>query len=173
VASPIPAPTSTGYVDVEDAKLYYEVFGQGHPVVLIHDGLLDCRAWDFQLKAFVENYQVIRYDRRFYGRSEASEVPYSNVEDLHALLQYLNIKTAALVGISAGGGLAIDFTLAYPAMVDTLMLVGAVVSGFDYSAHFQARNAVNGGDFEAWLADPYLIASDNAAARQHAANILR
>ena len=60
----------TGYIDVDNSKLYYEIIGTEYPVTLLHDGLVDCRVWDEQISFFAEHYQVIRYDRRGYGRSE-------------------------------------------------------------------------------------------------------
>ena len=66
-----PAPTSTrpkGSVDVGGGRIYYEVLGDGPPLVLIHDGILHSEVWDSQFGVFAERYRVIRYDRRGYGR---------------------------------------------------------------------------------------------------------
>lgn len=170
--TPAPIPPGEGYVEVGEARLYYEVSGEGPSLVLIHEGILNCRSWDYQFEAFADRYQVIRYDRRFYGRSEAPHGQYSNVEDLYALFQHLKVDKATLIGSSAGGGIAIDFTLAHPEKVDKLVLVGPVVSGYGYSLQFQRRSAANGVKFEKWLNDPYWIAPENASVRQRAREIL-
>ena len=165
----------TGYIDVDNSKLYYEIIGSGYPVTLIHDGLVDCRVWDEQTSFFAEQYQVIRYDRRGYGRSERPWVDYSNVEDLHTLLHFLKIEQTSLMGVSAGGMIAVDFTLVHPEMVDALVLVGAAMSGFEVSEHMQQRvqavirPLIEDDDVEQtienWVNDPYFVSPANTTVR--------
>ena len=76
------------YLDVEGGKLYYEVLGQGHPLVLIHAGVADCTMWDEQIGPFSRRYRVIRYDTRGYGRTTTEDVAYSNRQDLYELLKH-------------------------------------------------------------------------------------
>jgi 3-oxoadipate enol-lactonase len=131
---------NSGYINVKDGKLYYEMKGHGdETIVFIHDGLVHGEVWDNQFAAFAENFRVVRYDRRGYGRSPKPEKAYSNIEDLNQVFTSLNIDKAILIGMSAGGGLAIDFTLAHPDKVSSLIVVGAVVSGFSYSEHILTR----------------------------------
>ena len=166
---------TSGHINVDNSKLYYEIIGVGYPVTLIHDGLVDCRVWDEQISFFTEQYQVIRYDRRGYGRSERPWVDYSNVEDLHALLRFLEVEKTSLMGVSAGGMIALDFALAYPDMVDALVLVGGYVSGFEGSEHGQQRvqAAVRPlieddnveQTIENWVDDPYFVSHANTTAR--------
>ena len=78
---------------------------------------------------FCRHFHTIRYDRRGYGRSPAAKGWYSETDDLRALLHHLKVPKTAIVGSSHGGELSIDFTLAYPDVVQRLVLVGAVVSG--------------------------------------------
>jgi pimeloyl-ACP methyl ester carboxylesterase len=166
----------TGHIDLGSSKLYYETIGTGYPLVLIHDGLVDCRVWDEQILFFAEQYQVIRYDRRGYGRSEPPAEDYSNVEDLHTLLQFLEIENASLMGVSAGGMIAIDFTLSYPEMVDAMVLIGAYVDGFKSSEHMRKRGMAAAGPLienddvdqtiENWVNDPYFVAAENTTARK-------
>jgi 3-oxoadipate enol-lactonase len=137
---------NSGYINVKDGKLYYEMNGQGdETVILIHDGLVHGEVWDNQFSTFIKKFRVVRYDRRGYGRSPKPEKTYSNIEDLHQVFTFLKIDKAILIGMSAGGGLAIDFTLKHPDKVSSLVVVGAVVSGFGYSDHFLTR----GGRLEA------------------------
>lgn len=167
----------SGFMDVDGGKIYYEKAGEGDAIVLVHDGSLHHVTWDGQFYAFAENYKVIRYDRRGYGKSSYPEKPFSNVEDLNEVFNFLNVKKAAVFGMSAGGGLAIDFALEYPDKVTSLVLVGAVVSGYGYSGHFLSR----GGRLDAAIfsnpeklidymfkRDPYTIYSENKEARQKA-----
>ena len=131
---------NSGFIDVKDGKLYYEMKGHGdETIVFIHDGLVHGEVWDNQFASFSEKFRVVRYDRRGYGRSPKPEKTYSNIEDLYQVFTSLNIDKAILIGMSAGGGLAIDFTLAHPEKVSSLIVVGAVVSGFSYSEHMLTR----------------------------------
>ena len=67
--------TETGYVELKDGKIYYEVTGEGEPLVLSHAGFVDSGMWDDQWKPFAENYRVIRYDMRGYGKSSKLDAP--------------------------------------------------------------------------------------------------
>jgi pimeloyl-ACP methyl ester carboxylesterase len=120
---------TTGYADVNGAKLYYEVASEGHPLVLLHAGIANLHMWDDQARAFRDRYRVIRFDHRGFGQSHAPAGPASISDDVYGMLKYLNVDKAYVVGCSMGGGAALDFTLAHPEMVDGLVLVGPGVSG--------------------------------------------
>jgi pimeloyl-ACP methyl ester carboxylesterase len=122
----------TGFAEINGTQLYYESAGTGHPFILIHGHLLDRRSWDDQFAVFAQRYRVIRYDQRGFGASGliTKEESYSDRQDLSALMQFLGIESAFLMGVSGGGALAIDFTLEHPKMVDALIPVTAGVSGF-------------------------------------------
>ncbi len=126
-AAPIAA--DTGRVAVNGGTLYWEAAGTGAPVVLIHGGNLDRRMWDEQFALLQRNYRVIRYDARGFGKSSAADRSFRAPDDLSALLRALGVPKATLIGLSMGGGIAIDFALAYPAMVDRLVLASTSVSG--------------------------------------------
>ena len=119
----------TGFVETNGTKLYYEMMGEGHPLVLIHGGYMDRRMWDDQFAVFAQHYRVIRYDVRGFGKTELPPVPYTDRQDLFHLLSFLGVEKTYLLGLSLGGEIAIDFTLDYPNMVDGLVLVGSSVSG--------------------------------------------
>lgn len=122
-----------GFAEVNGTTLYYEVAGEGHPLVLNHGGLVDHHLWDDQFEEFARYFKVIRYDIRGFGVSgmiKSGMEPYSMERDLHSLLQFLGIEKTYVLGLSMGGALAIDFTLQYPEMVDALITVGAGLSGF-------------------------------------------
>jgi pimeloyl-ACP methyl ester carboxylesterase len=175
---------NSGMVDVAGGKLFYEAASRldtDEVVVLIHDGLLHSVTWEEQIGPMSRLYKVVTYDRRGYGRSSISKEPYSDLEDLGLVFKQLGIDRAVLIGMSAGGRLAIDFTIAHPERVTALVLVGPVVSGFSYTDHFMSR----GGhlepsvvaDPEAWRSywfnvDPYSIFTGNEAARQRARQAL-
>jgi 3-oxoadipate enol-lactonase len=123
----------TGFAEVSGAPLYYEIAGAGHPLVLIHEGIADRRMYDDQFGAFAQRYRVIRYDVHGFGKSGIPAGPYSGHEALHDLLRVLGVERTYLLGMSMGGGIAIDFTLTYPTMVDALILAAAGVGGYTAS----------------------------------------
>lgn len=123
------AHVTTGYADVNGAQLYYEVAGEGHPLVFLHAGIANLHMWDDQVSAFADRYRVVCYDHRSFGQSRAPAGPASAVNDVYGIFKFFNIDKAYLVGCSMGGGMALDFTLAHPEMVDGLVLVGPGVSG--------------------------------------------
>jgi pimeloyl-ACP methyl ester carboxylesterase len=133
-------PTQTGMAPVNGTQLYYEMAGSGFPLILIHGGAVDSRAWDDQFTEFAKHYRVIRYDMRGCGKSGDRTQPFSDSEDLYGLMQYLKIPQAYMLGISRGGGYAYDLALKHPDMVKALILVSSNLSAEvpAYSAMFEA-----------------------------------
>lgn len=123
--------TDSGFVNTGSGRLFYESRGRGKAVILIHAGRIDSRMWDRQLQTFSEKYRVIRYDIKGYGKSDTPNTKFSDREDLHSLLGKLNIKAAHLIGSSNGGSVAIDFALAHPDMVASLVVVGTNIDGYE------------------------------------------
>jgi pimeloyl-ACP methyl ester carboxylesterase len=108
--------------EVNGARLYYEIMGRGHPLVLIGGGgCMDRRMWNDQVVPFAERYQLVRYDPRGIGRSTMPSEPFSHDEDLYELLRFLEVDKAYLLGLSFGGGVAVDFGVEHPEMVDALI----------------------------------------------------
>lgn len=129
-----------GFALVNGTRLYYEVAGSGPPLVLIHGHGLDTRMWDDQCALFAAHYRVVRYDLRGFGRSASvGEAPYAHEDDLAALLNHLGIARSVILGLSAGGAVAIDFALAYPAMARALIVVDAALNGHAWSEAWSAR----------------------------------
>jgi len=118
--------------------LYAEVAGAGSTVVLVHAGICDSRMWDPQWDAFPATHRTVRYDLRGYGRSPLPPQPYSHGRDLIALLQQLGIQQATLVGASLGGRVALEIAVAYPQVVDALILADAALPGFAWSDQLRA-----------------------------------
>ena len=111
-------------------ELYYEAEGNGVPVVLVHGDALDARMWDDQVPALTGIARVVRYDLRGYGRSiRDAGTSYSNADDLWRVLDHLEIDAAVLVGLSMGGRVVVEATLAAPERVRALVLLDAVLGG--------------------------------------------
>lgn len=91
-----------------DINLYYEDYGEGKPVVLIHGWPLSSRSWERQVPALLRaGYRVVVYDRRGFGESSKPATGYDYdtlASDLNQLMNKLDLRDAALVGFSMGGG---------------------------------------------------------------------
>ena len=173
--SPGPDKQTSGYLEVGGSRIYYETRGLGPAIVLLHDGLLHAVTWDEVWQPLAARHEVIRYDRRGYGRSELPTGSYSPTKDLWKLLAHLKVQHAVIVGSSSGGALAIDFAIAYPRMVDGLFLIGPVLYGMEYRAEFRERANHNNEPMERddvkawarnWSQDRFLIAAANEPARR-------
>ena len=102
-------------VDVNGARLWYDEAGQGGPaVLLLHGGLGDSGLWEPVVPFLAERFRTIRTDLRFFGRSTGPAAPWSWQDDVVGVLDELGIERAALVGLSLGGGIALDVALAHP-----------------------------------------------------------
>ena len=99
---------SVGTENSREINLYYEDYGTGEPVILIHGYPLSGRAWERQIPALLgAGYRVITYDRRGFGQSSQPWSGYNFetfAEDLHQLVTKLGLRQLSLVGHSMGGG---------------------------------------------------------------------
>jgi non-heme chloroperoxidase len=97
------------YIETEsNVKLYLKDYGEGKPVILIHGWPLSNEMWEYQIDALVENnFRVIAYDRRGFGKSSQPWNGYDYdtlADDLKAIIDQLDLKEVTLVGFSMGGG---------------------------------------------------------------------
>jgi 3-oxoadipate enol-lactonase len=112
--------------------LWIEARGGGHPVLLLHSGLVDSRMWDAQFDALeAAGFQPIGFDFRGFGRSDRPEEPYSNLADAVAVLDALEVERASVVGCSLGGSVALGLVTEHPERVDALVLAGSGLPGYD------------------------------------------
>lgn len=91
-----------------NVQLYVKDYGQGKPVILIHGWPLSNEMWEYQINALIaNNFRVITYDRRGFGKSSQPWDGYDYdtlTDDLKAIIEHLDLSDAALVGFSMGGG---------------------------------------------------------------------
>ncbi len=120
----------TGFADINGGKLYYELAGTGPVLALAHAGIADRRMWDDQFLVFAQHYRVLRFDFWGHGQSTIDHDTFLLHEDLRQLLKVLSIERAHLLGCSLGGRVSIDLALAYPEMVNSLVVVGSGLSGY-------------------------------------------
>ncbi|MGH7695177.1 MAG: alpha/beta fold hydrolase, partial [Gemmatimonadaceae bacterium] len=112
-------------LNVGDATIRYEAMGKGQALVFIHGWAHTLEIWDDQVAAFSPRYRVIRFDRRGFGQSTGHADVSADADDVRILLDSLGIRTAHVVGLSAGARVALRFAAAFPDRVDGLVLYGA------------------------------------------------
>jgi pimeloyl-ACP methyl ester carboxylesterase len=128
-----------GFVEEGGTKIYYESAGSGTSAIVFISGggMLDRRMWDGQFLPFAATRRAVRYDLRGLGDSEVPHDRFSHVEDLRELLAHTGVDDrVALVGLSFGASIAIDFALEHPAAVEALILASPGVSGFEFSEEY-------------------------------------
>lgn len=121
----MPTTTSGG------AEIWYDSVGEGDDVVFIHAGIADSRMWDPQFSSPPDGYRFLRLDLQGFGRTPFAGAPYSNHEDVRAVLDEAGVDDAVVVGCSMGAEVAIDLALGYPDRVGALVLIGSWSPGFD------------------------------------------
>ena len=159
----------TSFAPSDGARIAYDTTGTGSDIVLIHAGVTDRRMWD-AVVPHLPGHRVTRYDMRGFGETvEDEQVPWSPRADLKAVMDAAGIDSACIVGVSMGGGAAINFTLENPERVSHLVPVNPGLGGFDYqpddwendiegriSAAYEAERFDECADLEIemWLAGP-------------------
>ncbi|WP_243454374.1 alpha/beta fold hydrolase [Desulfosporosinus fructosivorans] len=88
------------------------------------------------MDSLASKYKVICFDKRGHGKSDIPIDTFSHLEDLKSLMDALALRKITLIGSSAGGALAIDFALQYPAMVKDIVLVCPALNGYPYPSNF-------------------------------------
>jgi len=135
-------PAEKGYQEVNGIKMYYEIYGSGKPLVLIHGGggsiLFDYKEVIARLE---DKFQLIGIDLQNHGRSGHRDIPETFEQDAHdvaALLKSINIGKASFWGFSNGGNTVMQVAHRYPEMVEKLIVASA----------FYKRNGMLDGFFE-------------------------
>lgn len=125
-------PTSTGFADVNGLHLYYETYGSGAPLVLLHGGMLTIDLnFATLIPTLAQTHTVIAVEQQGHGRTANidREITYPNLaSDVVALLDHLGIQRAAVLGHSMGGGVALELAVSHPDRVSAIMPISASVS---------------------------------------------
>ena len=115
-------------IAVNGIKLYYETYGQGEPLLLLHGNGQSIDAFNGQIPELARHYQVIAVDTRAQGQSTTNgrELTYDLfAEDMSALLTALHLPAAHVVGWSDGGNTGLSLALHHPQQVKKLVTMGA------------------------------------------------
>ena len=121
-------------IQVNGIDLYYNIQGssENELLLLIAGFDSDSSTWAAMMRSLVKQYQVLRFDNRGVGQSEAPDSPYSIKQmaaDAAALLDYLSISQVHVAGHSMGGQIAQELALAYPEKIQTLILLSSWAKG--------------------------------------------
>jgi pimeloyl-ACP methyl ester carboxylesterase len=120
----------TGYAPVNSLKMYYEIHGQGEPVVLLHGSYMAIPSnWQEMIAALSKSRQVIAVEMQGHGRTADidRDFSYDNLaDDIAAMLDYLKVAKADLIGYSMGGGVAMNMAIRHPQKVRKVVSISAV-----------------------------------------------
>jgi pimeloyl-ACP methyl ester carboxylesterase len=125
----------TGYAPVNGFKMYYEIHGKGEPVVLLHGSFMTLTNfnWPAMIAALAKSRQVIAVEMQGHGRTADidRDFSYDNLaDDIGALLDYLKIAKADIIGYSMGASAAMNMAIRHPNQVRKVVTsrVGSVIS---------------------------------------------
>lgn len=131
VKPPVPYgnhPAAGRYVHVGDARLYYELYGKGKPLVLLHGGVYGyIDEFEYFIPRLAEQYQVICIATRGHGKSEIGSVPYSYqqwAEDAYQVIRSITKDSVTVLGFSDGGNTGLTMAALYPELVNRLVAIG-------------------------------------------------
>jgi pimeloyl-ACP methyl ester carboxylesterase len=120
----------TGYAPVNGLKMYYEIHGKGEPVVLLHGSFMTItNNWQDMIAGLSKTRQVIAVEMQGHGRTAdiKRDFSYENLaDDIAAMLDYLRIEKADLIGYSMGGGVAMQVAIRHPEKVRKVVSISAV-----------------------------------------------
>ena len=151
-------PIKAESVQVNGKSLYYEVYGEGEPLILLHGYSLSSLSWKPYVTDFDKEYKVYLIDLTGHGMSEAFKEKLSIegvAKDVHALIQYLKLDKLKAVGFSFGGDVLYQLALLNPTLIESMITIGAVGT-WDVNEFTQYQEAFN---FENRDNFPWLTAS--------------
>jgi pimeloyl-ACP methyl ester carboxylesterase len=122
------APEHSGHASIDGISIYYAVYGQGSPVILLHGGLANSDYWGDQIRALAPHHTVVVMDSRGHGRSTRDAKPFSYglmADDVIALMDTLRLPKADIVGWSDGAILGLDLAIRHPDRVGKIFAFAA------------------------------------------------
>jgi pimeloyl-ACP methyl ester carboxylesterase len=139
-----PKPTKTGHVEANGVRYYYEVRGEGPPLLLLHGGLGSIDMFAPVMPALAAKHQVIAVDLHGHGRTALGDRPFTleaQGADMDAILKQLGYGKVDVMGYSLGGGVAFQLAVQHPERVNRLVLVSAGYAADGFYADMRAQQA--------------------------------
>ncbi len=134
-------PGEGNYAAVNGLNLYYEIHGDGQPLVMLHGGLGGIVEFSQLLPALAESRQVIAVELQAHGRTADIDRPLSYelmADDIAALIEHLGLENADVLGFSLGGGVALRTAIQHPDVVRRLVLISTAYSTSGIHDEFRA-----------------------------------
>lgn len=151
----------SGYAPVNGIKMYYEIYGEGEPLVLIHGGGSTIRtSFGNVIPGLSRHHQVIALELQGHGHTSDRDAPESfeqDADDVVALLEHLKISKASIFGFSNGGNTAMQIAIRHPGFVNKLILASTfykregIIPGF-----FDGMKSATINDMPQSLKDAFL-----------------
>lgn len=119
-------PSKSGYADVNGLKMYYEVYGKGKPLVLLHGSFMNIPSNWSAIIPMLADRQVIVAEMQAHGRTRDIARPLSYegmADDVSGLLKHLQVDSADILGYSMGGGVAFQFAVRHPEQLRRLIIL--------------------------------------------------
>jgi pimeloyl-ACP methyl ester carboxylesterase len=119
-------PESKGYATVNDVEIYYEVHGDGPPLIMLHGGVDPSEMFGATLADMAKAHKVVAFHARGHGLSKDSSRPWSYevfADDVAGLMGHLGIKKASVMGYSSGALVALQIAIRHPQLVDKLIVI--------------------------------------------------
>jgi pimeloyl-ACP methyl ester carboxylesterase len=142
-------PLAEGRVKLKDAEIYYETYGSGEPLLLLHGNSQSIRAFSYQIGDFSKKFRVIAVDSRGQGKStDETTGPLSYdlfADDMRQLLDSLHIKKTNILGWSDGGNTGLIMAIKYPQYVNKLAVMGANLFPTNEAVHDSVLTEVKAG----------------------------
>ncbi len=145
--------------NINNINIYYEIHGEGEPLVLIAGLASDSQSWQFVINSLSEHFKTIVFDNRGVGRSDTPKPPYTVTQmakDTISLMDHLKIERAHILGHSLGGFIAQEIAINYPERIYKLILESTAPFSFERNTYllynfYQAWKS--GMDMELWFRD--------------------
>lgn len=121
----------SGFAPVNGLQMYYEIHGDGDPLILLHGGVQASEAFGPNLPALARSRQVIAVHLQGHGHTKDIDRPLrfeSMADDIAALIAYLKLGKADLMGYSLGGGVALQTMIRHPASAKRLIVISAAMA---------------------------------------------
>lgn len=127
---------------VNGIEMYYETFGEGEPLLMIHGGGATIESWFCQIPEFSKRFKVIAADSRGHGRTNDADGPIDfdrMSSDFAALLDHIGLKNVMIVGWSDGGVIGLELAMRRPDLVKKVVTLGAHARPSGMTAEFKAE----------------------------------
>ena len=134
---------SSGYAPVNGLKMYYEIHGEGKPVVLLHGSYMSIDLnWSQMIPELAKTHKVIALEMRGHGRTNDTDKPFSFpilADDIAGLIRHIKIDSADIIGYSLGGTVAFQLAIRHPQLVKKLVIIS---STFKHDGWTEAARAI-------------------------------